>query len=125
MSQRTVLVVDDSDSICTAIASYLEANGYEALSATDGEMGVRLAKAHRPDAILLDIMMPGLDGWGVIRQLKLAPETATIPVLALTALRLSDEQVRTAGFEGYLSKPVPPHRLKDEVDRVIRGAASV
>ena len=120
MSQRTVLVVDDSDSICMAIASYLEANGYGALAAMDGVEGVKLAKAHRPDAILLDIMMPELDGWGVIKQLKLAPETASIPVLALTALRLSDEQVRTAGFEGYLSKPVPPHRLRDEVERVIR-----
>ena len=118
MVRKTILIVDDSDSICTGIASYLEVNGYGALTAYDGEQGVRIARRERPDAILLDIMMPVLDGWEAIKQLKADPETAGIPVLALSALRLSSEQVSAAGFEGYLSKPVPPHRLIDEIDRI-------
>jgi CheY-like chemotaxis protein len=118
MARKTILIVDDSDSICSGIASYLEVNGYEALTAYDGEQGVRIAKRSHPDAILLDIMMPVLDGWEAIRQLKADPETAGIPVLALSALRLSMEQVSAAGFDGYLSKPVPPHRLIDEIHRV-------
>ena len=118
MVRKTILIVDDSDSICAAIASYLEVNGYGVLTAYDGEQGVRIARRERPDAILLDIMMPVMDGWEALRQLKRYPETAGIPVLALSALRLSAEQVTAAGFEGYLSKPVPPHRLIDEIDRV-------
>jgi len=118
MVRKTILIVDDSDSICSGIASYLEVNGYTALTAYDGEQGVRIARRERPDAILLDIMMPVMDGWEALRQLKVHPETAGIPILALSALRLSAEQVSAAGFAGYLSKPVPPHRLIDEIDRV-------
>jgi CheY-like chemotaxis protein len=121
MAQKTILVIDDSDSICSAIASYLAVNGYAALTAYDGDEGVRIAAQSRPDVILLDIMMPVLDGWGAIKRLKSTPETAAIPVLALSALRLSEEQVFAAGFEGYLSKPVPPHRLIEEIDRVSGG----
>src|SRR3712207_5278145 len=105
MDRKTILVVDDSESICTAIASLLGIGGHTARVACGGEEGVRMARRHRPDAILLDIMMPVLDGWGAIRQLKASPETARIPVLALTALRLSQAQVEEAGFDGYLSKP--------------------
>jgi two-component system, cell cycle response regulator DivK len=118
MVRKTILIVDDSDSICSGIASYLEVHGYDALTAYDGERGVRVARTERPDVILLDIMMPVMDGWEAIRQLKSYPETARIPILALSALRLSADQVSAAGFDGYLSKPVPPHRLIDEIDRV-------
>lgn len=117
MASRTILIVDDSDSVCEAIATLLQIKGYSTLSASDGEEGVRRACAHRPDAILMDIMMPVLDGWGAVARLKRTPETARIPVLALTALRLSQAQLEQAGFDGYLGKPVPPHRLLEEVAR--------
>ena len=123
MSRKIILIIDDSDSICIAIASYLEANGYGAITALDGVEGVREARSSQPDVILLDIMMPILDGWGAIRQLKSDPATARIPVLALTALRLNDEQVQAAGFQGYLSKPVAPHRLIDEIERAFTPVA--
>lgn len=120
MEGSTVLIVDDSESICSAIASLLEISGYRAISAGDGEVGVRKARLEQPQVILLDIMMPVLDGWGAIKQLKSDPQTARIPVIALTALRLSEEQVQASGFDGYLSKPVPPHRLTEEVERACR-----
>lgn len=113
--RKTILVVDDSDSICEALSSLLQSQGYATLTAGDGEEGVRKAREHRPDVILLDIMMPVLDGWGAIRQLKGDPRTAAIPVVALTALRLSPQQVDDAGFDGYLAKPVPAHRLVQEI----------
>lgn len=119
MDPKTVLIVDDSESICLAISSLLEINGYRAITAADGAEGVRKARQSRPDVILLDIMMPVLDGWDAIKQLKADPQTSSIPVVALTALRLSEEQVHAAGFDGYLSKPVPPHRLADEVGRAV------
>jgi CheY-like chemotaxis protein len=117
MQRRTILVVDDSDSIRDALACVLEIAGHVPVLAADGEEGVGMPLRHRPDAILLDIMMPVLDGWGAIRRLRADPETAGIPVLALTALRLSQAQVDEAGFDGYLSKPVPSHRLLEEIER--------
>ena len=118
MPARTVLIVDDSESICNVLAFLLEKEGYQTYSAYDGERGVVMAREHHPDVILLDIMMPELDGWGVVRQLKGDPKTSDIPVLALTALRLTDEHIAAAGFDGYLSKPVSTHRLKEEIQRV-------
>jgi CheY-like chemotaxis protein len=117
MQRRTILVVDDSDSIRDALSCLLEIAGHVPVLAADGEEGVRMAVQHRPDAILLDMMMPVLDGWGAIRRLRADPATAGIPVLALTALRLSQAQVEDAGFDGYLSKPIPSHRLLEEIER--------
>ncbi len=117
MERKTILIVDDSDSICESIAFLLEIEGHATLTALNGREGVQKAREHRPDAILLDIMMPVLDGWGAIRELRASPETARIPVLALTALKLSQPQLDEAGFDGYLAKPVPPHRLVEELNR--------
>jgi two-component system cell cycle response regulator DivK len=119
--RKTVLIVDDAESICMALASVLEVHGYAVLAAYDGEQGVRLAQENQPDVILLDIMMPVLDGWGAIRRLKSDARTSAIPVIALTALRLTEDQVQAAGFTGYLSKPVTPHRLREEIQGVSRG----
>lgn len=121
--RKRVLIVDDAESIRMAIGSVLEIHGYHALAAADGEEGVRVAREQQPDVILLDIMMPVLDGWGAIKQLKADPFTAGIPVVALTALRLTEEQVQAAGFSGYLSKPVTPHRLREELQRAARTRA--
>lgn len=122
MDRKTVLVVDDSESICTAVATLLEIAGHLPVVAHDGAEGVRLAHLRRPDVVLLDIMMPVLDGWGAVRELKARPETAAIPVLALTALRLSPAQLEEAGFAGYLSKPIPSHRLLEEIERACAAA---
>lgn len=117
MNARTVLIVDDSESVCDSIASVLRLKGYTAVSVHDGAEGVRCAREQRPDVILMDLMMPVLDGWAAMRELKASLETADIPVLALTALRLSQARVDEAGFEGCLSKPVPAHRLTEELER--------
>ncbi|HLL48917.1 MAG TPA: response regulator [Longimicrobiaceae bacterium] len=123
MDRKTILVVDDSESICDALACLLEIEGHATLTAPNGEEGVSMARRHRPDLVLLDIMMPVLDGWGAVRQLKAGAETAHIPVLALTALRLSQAQLDEAGFDGYLSKPIPSHRLLEEIRRACSQAA--
>lgn len=119
MAQPTILIADDSDSIRAALRSVLPSLGFATLLATDGAQAVEVARRERPDAILLDIMMPVLDGWGALKQLKADPATAGIPVIALTALRLTDEQVHAAGFAGYLHKPITAHRLKEELDRSV------
>lgn len=123
MEPKTILIVDDSESIRTALAFLVTMEGYTALTAFDGEEGVRMAQQHRPDVIILDIMMPVLDGWGAIRQIRTHTATADIPVLALTALRLSQEQLDEAGFDGYLSKPTAAHRLREEIGRACARVA--
>lgn len=123
MARKTILIVDDSESIRSGIAFLLNMEGYDTLTAPDGTEGVRKAREHRPDAILLDIMMPDFDGWSTIRRLKDEPATANIPVIALTALRLTQEQLDEAGFDGYLSKPVPAHRLTEEIERASGSGA--
>lgn len=115
MIRRSILIVDDSESICSVLGKMLSLHGYDALVAYDGEQGVAMAREHRPYLVLLDIMMPVLDGWGAIRELKADPRTAEIPVVALTALTLSEQRVSEAGFCGYLSKPITTHRLREEI----------
>lgn len=115
MIRRSILIVDDSESICSVLGKMLALHGYDVLVAYDGEQGVSLAREHQPYVVLLDVMMPVLDGWGTIRELKADPRTEAIPVVALTALTLSEQRVADAGFCGYLSKPVTTHRLREEI----------
>lgn len=118
--RRTIVVVDDSESICTVLGKMLNAHGYDTVLAFNGEEGVQAVREHQPHLVLLDIMMPVLDGWGAMLRLKADPSTARIPVIAMTALTLSEQRLRDAGFSGYLSKPITTHRLREE----IRNAAS-
>lgn len=125
MERGTVLIVDDSDSVCAGIASYFEVQGFSTRVAYDGEAGVRMARQHRPDVILLDIMMPVMDGWEAVAALRQDQDTAHIPIFALTALRLSQEQLEQAGFTGHLNKPVPPHRLLEAVEGALTPARAI
>lgn len=119
MSHPTVLIVDDSESICSALSSMLQLHGYTTLVAHNGRLGVAMAREHQPDVVLLDIMMPVLDGWGAMQELQSDVRTAAIPVVALTALRLSEQKIRDTGFHGYLYKPVTPHRLLEELQAAL------
>ena len=119
MKSKTILVVDDEPEERTIFASYLQFVGATTLEASNGAEGLRLAREARPDAILLDITMPVLDGWGTMEQLQASPETADIPVLAVTAHQLDADQLENAGFCGYLQKPISPHRVLEEVERCV------
>ena len=112
-SGSTVLVVDDSEIDRFLLRAILEGEGYRALSAPDGPTGRGLAAAALPDAILLDVVMPGEDGFATCAALKRDPRTASIPVLFLSALEDADSKVRglAAGAVDYVTKP--PNR--DEV----------
>ena len=99
---------------------------YQFLGASDGAAGVALAVETQPDAVLIDIGMPHVDGWEVCRQLKGKPRTARIPIIFLTADRRSDldAKARQSGAEGLLHKPCPMDRLRDRLDDVISRRAS-
>jgi len=104
---KTVLVIEDELLIQDLFITLLEEEGYSVLAAEDGSEGVRLALEHRPDLILSDLSLPGLDGFQVVEQLR----RHELKVVAVTAHSRSDElkKIEEAGFIGYLAKPVHPH----------------
>ena len=120
-----VLVVDDEPDIVLFAQVNLELNGHTVSSASDGEEALAAVARERPDAMVLDVMMPHLDGWGVLEQLKAHsdPDIRTIPVVMLTALDTDHDQAR-GGIEGavrYLTKPLAPDDLVRAVEEVLEG----
>lgn len=119
----TVLIVDDEPDIVLFVRIVLEQAGHAVRTAADGAEALDAVRAERPDVIVLDVMMPNVDGWSVLTQLKADPDeaTRTIPVVMLTALVGDEEQVR-GGIEGavrYLAKPVSSDALVEAVERVL------
>ena len=105
---HTVLIVEDEPKNIKVVRDLLQANGFVTLEARNGQEGIDLARACRPDLILMDIQVPVLDGLEATRILKADPETCHIPVLALTAYAMKgdEERVRAAGCDGYITKPL-------------------
>jgi CheY-like chemotaxis protein len=119
---HTVLIIDDEDDIREVAALSLESvAGWEVVTANSGSQGLARAVEHRPDAILLDVMMPGMDGPTTFRELRRNPATASIPVLLLTAKVQSSDQRRFAdlGVEAVLFKPFDPLTLSDQIAGVL------
>jgi DNA-binding response OmpR family regulator len=115
------LVIDDEAPIRLLCRVNLEAEGVEVLEAADGATGLELAKREKPDAILLDVMMPGLDGWNVAERLLSAEETRAIPIIFLTARADLRDRVRgmDAGGLDYVTKPFNPVELASLVREVV------
>ena len=118
-----LLVVDDEPDIVLFAQVNLELSGYEVRTAADGEQAMAAVEAERPDAIILDVMMPNLDGWGVLARLKAHsdPEIRTIPVVMLTALDTDHDQAR-GGDRGCRSVPHQAARARGPRHRARRGA---
>jgi CheY-like chemotaxis protein len=116
---RTILVVEDNPDERRIFSEYLRFVGVRILEAADGDQGLRRAREHHPTLILLDLSMPVMDGWTVIRELKRDRETAPIPVLAITAHHMPYARLEAVGFCGYLEKPLAPYRVLEEVERCI------
>jgi DNA-binding response OmpR family regulator len=119
------LVIDDEAPIRLLCRVNLEAEGVEVLEAADGATGLELAKREKPDAILLDVMMPGLDGWSVAERLLSAEETRAIPIIFLTARADLRDRVRgmDAGGLDYVTKPFNPVELASLVREVVAAVA--
>lgn len=114
---KVILVVEDDPKSLILTRDILQASGYTAIEATDGEQGVELAKAKKPDLILMGIQMPVMDGLEATRILKADTTTKNIPVLALTsyAMEGDKERILEAGCNGYLAKPFDIQELLKEV----------
>jgi CheY-like chemotaxis protein len=114
-----ILVVEDNEDNITLVDFLLKAHGYAPLLARDGSEGVRLAFEHRPDVVLLDIRMPGMDGFEVARAIRADARLDHTRVVAVTASAMvgDREQIVAAGFDGYIDKPIDPERFMAEVER--------
>jgi two-component system cell cycle response regulator DivK len=104
----TVLIVEDNPANMTLAVFLLKSAGHDVLSATDAEAGLALARDERPDLILMDIQLPGMDGLQAIGVLKSSESTRAIPIIALTALAMKGdaERILAAGCQGYIAKPM-------------------
>jgi CheY-like chemotaxis protein len=120
---RLVLIVDDVPDNRELYVQYLTYFGYRAAEAGDGLDALAKAAALRPDVIVMDLSLPGMDGWEATRRLKADATTQHIPVIALTghALSGSDEHARAAGCDAFLTKPCDPADLAAAIDRLSQG----
>lgn len=116
-TKRRVLVVEDNLDNMTLISDVLLSLGYDPLIAKDGEEGVRLATAEKPDLILMDLSLPKMDGWTATRHLKADPDVKHIPVIALTAHAMLGDRDRAlaAGCDDYISKPISLRELAEKL----------
>lgn len=116
-----ILIVEDNEENRDALSRRLQRRGYQVVIATDGLLGVQLTKVERPDLILMDMNMPELDGWEATRQIKGFPETAHIPVIALTAHAMTGDRDRAlaAGCIDYHTKPVELPQLLSQIESVL------
>lgn len=120
---RLVLIVDDVPDNRELYVQYLTYFGYRAAEAGDGQDALTKASALKPDVIVMDLSLPGMDGWEATRRLKADAGTCHIPVIALTghALTGSDDHARAAGCDVFLTKPCDPEYLASEIDRLSLG----
>ncbi len=118
---KVILVVEDDPKSLELTRDLLQVAGYSTIEATDGEQGVELARSKKPDLILMDIMMPKMDGYTACRAIRTDKATRTIPVVMLTALdyELNKELGRDMGANAYITKPFGRQELLDVINRFL------
>lgn len=122
-----ILIVDDNEDSRGMYACHFEAEGFRVIEAEHGFQGLSQAFKLRPDIIVMDLLMPTLDGWEAMRLLRNRPSTRTIPIIALTAdTEVEDLKLaKNAGCDVVLLKPCPPDVVLDEIRRLLAAGASV
>ncbi|HKY76933.1 MAG TPA: response regulator [Acidimicrobiia bacterium] len=120
-----ILLVEDNEMNRDMLSRRLERHGYEVIVAVDGEEGVARAQADEPDVVLMDMSLPGIDGWEATRRLKAAEETSAIPVLALTAHAMAGDREKAleAGCDDFDTKPVDLPRLLGKIEALLAAAS--
>lgn len=123
MTKKRVLLVEDNEDNFELVRFLLERAGYEVLAGYDGKEALELARRELPDLILMDLSLPGIDGWTAGRELKTDPITSHIPLLALTAHTLPGDRKRAmeAGFDGYISKPIDVVRFGENITKTLQN----
>jgi two-component system, cell cycle response regulator DivK len=121
MRERKILIVEDNEDNLTLLVDLLVSLGYGAISARDGQTGVDMVRAERPDLILMDLSLPVLDGWSATRILKADPDLMQIPVIALTAHAMMGDRQRAleAGCDDYVTKPIKLAELISRLEKYL------
>jgi two-component system cell cycle response regulator DivK len=116
MSKR-ILVVEDNEDNRQILRDLLNRAGYELVEAEAGDVAVTLAQSSKPDLILMDIQLPGIDGYEATRRIKAIPELAHVPIIAVTSYALSGDDVKAAeaGCDAYVTKPFSPKQLLEKI----------
>ena len=122
--QKVVLVVDDARDVCELVGELVAGEGYEPVLAYDGKTGLGIATQKRPDVIVLDVKMEGMDGYEVCRTLKMHRDTNLIPIIMLTACSKQEERVKgiQVGANFYMTKPCQPEALLECIEKALRWA---
>lgn len=122
MEQRKILIVEDEVSLLKLESILLTTRGYKVSGVTDGLKALEEIKKDMPDLVLLDIMIPGIDGFEVCRRIKADPVTANLPVIMLTAKKSSADQSRgvEAGADAYITKPFKSAKIIEVVEELLR-----
>ena len=122
MSKKRILVVDDEQDMIYAVKLQLEARGFEVLTACDGQEGLNVARRESPDLIILDVMLPKVDGYKICRMLKFDRKYNAIPVIMFTA-RMQEGDRQTGyevGADAYMAKPFEPRKLLDKINELLK-----
>ena len=122
MRSKTVLLIEDNDLNRKLVRSLLSIGKYECLEARNAETGVQLAIQEKPDLVLMDIQLPGMDGFTATKLLKANDKLKSIPIVALTSYAMEEdrEKAKKAGCEGYISKPIDTRTFLDEISVFIQ-----
>jgi two-component system, cell cycle response regulator DivK len=122
---RRILVVEDQPDNRQILRDLLTSANFEVIEAVDGEAGLAAAAEHRPDLILMDVQLPGIDGYEATRRLKGDAALQSIPVIAVTARALNgaEQEARAAGCDGYIAKPISPRQLLAKVREYLSSVA--
>ncbi len=117
----TILIVEDNEKNMKLARDVLQSRGYATLEAVTGEDGVRLAIERKPDLILMDIQLPGINGIEALRQVRAEPACVRIPVVAFTASVMQGDrsQISAAGFDGFIGKPINLREFTDTVKQIL------
>lgn len=118
---KKILVVEDQEDNRRILRDLLSSRGYEIIEVTDGLAGVTAAQTHHPDLILMDIQLPGIDGYEATRRIKANNELKDIPIIAVTSYALSgdDQKAFSAGCDDYVAKPYSPRQLLAKVEQIL------
>jgi CheY-like chemotaxis protein len=121
--EGTILIVEDDEDSRFVYRLLFEDEGYSVALARSGDEGLRMAREGHPDAVLMDVSIPGIDGWTATERLKGDPETADIPVIVLTAHAFPEDRKRASevGCDVFLTKPCEPRDVMNEVRRLLGG----
>lgn len=119
---NTILIVEDERDILETVKFRLEANGYQVISAADGEEGLKKARESKPDLIILDLLLPKLDGYKISRLLKFDEKYKDIPIIIFTARVHKDDEALgyETGAEAYIAKPFEPQALLGKIEELLK-----